>query len=126
MTNNQIRGTQGENAASDFLLAKGYKIIARNYRYKRAEIDIIAQLDNLLVFAEVKWRRSDNFGFPEEAVSERKRELFLEAAEHYIEETGWQHDLRFDIIAITKNNSGQYLYHIEDAFHWGQPPLSPP
>src|SRR5690606_39101976 len=104
--------------ASSYLTAKGYAILARNYRFKRAEIDIIAQFGNLLVFAEVKTRGSDKFGFPEEFVSDRKIELFLLAADEYIYQQNWQHDIRFDIISVSATQNGQFnIHHIEDAFH---------
>lgn len=117
MSHNARQGRLGENTAAVCLIEKGYEILGRNYRYRRAEIDLIACCGKTLVFVEVKLRRSNKFGFPEEAVSERKRQLFLEAAEQYIEATNWQHELRFDIIAITESSSGLQIHHIEDAFH---------
>jgi putative endonuclease len=111
-------GVTGEAAAADFLLAKGYQILNRNFRYQRAEIDLIAQKEKLLVFAEVKTRSSEKFGYPEEFVSNRKTELFLLAAEEYIFQQNWQHDIRFDILAVTVSPSGNFqVHHIEDAFH---------
>lgn len=117
MSNNNVQGRLGENAATELLLTNKYEILEKNYRFGRAEIDLIARKNDLLVFVEVKLRRSDKFGFPEEAVSPRKQELFLETAEHYIEKINWQHDIRFDIIAITQNNGKLNIHHIEDAFH---------
>lgn len=114
---NQL-GKAGEALASSYLQAKGYKILTQNYRFRRAEIDIIAQLDMLLVFIEVKTRGTDKHGFPEEAVSARKIELFLLAAEEFIFQTNWLYDIRFDIISITTASSGTpNIHHIEDAFH---------
>jgi putative endonuclease len=117
MSHNNAQGRLGENVATDFLLKKNYEILEKNYRFRRAEIDLIARENNILVFIEVKLRSSDKFGFPEEAVSLRKQELFLEAAEHYIEKINWQQDIRFDIVAITQNPSRLNIHHIEDAFH---------
>ena len=117
MSHNNVQGRLGENAATDFLLTENYEILEKNYRYRRAEIDLIARKNNTLIFVEVKLRKSDKFGFPEEAVSVRKQELFLEAAEHYIEKVNWQQDIRFDIIAITRNQGSLNIHHIEDAFH---------
>ena len=114
---NQL-GRSGEELASSYLQAKGYEILARNYRFKRAEIDIIAQLGKLLVFIEVKTRGSDKHGFPEEFVSTKKVNLFLLAADEYIYQHNWQHDIRFDIISLTATPSGKFsIHHVEDAFH---------
>ena len=114
---NQL-GSSGEELASSYLQAKGYEILARNYRFKRAEIDIIAQLGKLLVFIEVKTRGSDRHGFPEEFVSTKKVNLFLLAADEYIYQHNWQHDIRFDIISLTATPSGEFnIHHVEDAFH---------
>jgi len=114
---NQL-GKAGEVLASSYLQAKGYEILAQNYRFRRAEIDLIAKLGKLLVFIEVKTRGSDKHGFPEEAVNARKIELFLLAAEEFIFQQNWLHDIRFDIISITTSASGQpSIHHIEDAFH---------
>jgi putative endonuclease len=116
-TNNHIlTGQKGENEAARYLLGQQYTILHRNYRYKRAEIDIIAQKDQLLVFVEVKTRSTNYFGYPEEAVKRRKERMMLLAAEAYIRYHNWQHDIRFDIIAVTLGATPD-IYHIEDAFH---------
>ncbi|MFC5270745.1 YraN family protein [Adhaeribacter terreus] len=111
-------GTTGEAVAAKYLVNKGFEILTQNYRYKKAEIDLIVRKDNLLVFAEIKTRSSDKFGFPEEFVSNRKIELFLMAADEYIFQQNWLHDIRFDIISVTANSNGTFnIHHIEDAFH---------
>ena len=110
-------GKEGENAAAAYLQQNGYQVLHKNYRYKRAEIDIIAQKEQVLVFAEVKTRSTHRHGYPEEAVSARKEALFLDAAADYIEKTGWLYDIRFDILAVTPAASGFNVYHVEDAFH---------
>ncbi|MBF9252929.1 YraN family protein [Pontibacter sp. 172403-2] len=116
-TNTHIRtGRHGEGMAARYLQQSGYTILHRNYRYKRAEVDIIAQKDSLLVFVEVKTRATDVYGYPEEAVSPRKEELLLTAAAAYIEQQNWQHDVRFDIISVTLS-APPVIHHIEDAFH---------
>ncbi len=113
---NQI-GQTGEEMAARYLTQKGYRILARNFRYKRAEVDLITQLDNLLVFIEVKTRSTLKHGYPEEFVSWRKIQLFREAAEEFIRQINWQHDIRFDIIAVTVTQGEYSFHHIEDAFH---------
>ena len=116
-TNAHIRtGQAGENRAAAYLQQHGYSIVRKNYRHRRAEVDIIAQKENLLVFVEVKTRATDRYGYPEEAVDYRKEALLLDAAGAYIEETGWQHEVRFDIISITLT-APPTVHHIEDAFH---------
>ncbi len=95
----------------------GYSILHRNYRYKRAEVDIIARKGKVLVFVEVKTRSSDIYGWPEEAVSHGKRRLLLMTADHYIHRTNWLHEILFDIISITGPGPANQIYHIEDAFH---------
>ena len=111
------KGKAGEDLAARFLLEKGYQILARNYRFKRSEIDIIAQKDNCLVFVEVKWRSTDAFGYPEEFVNEKKAAKILEGADQYIYEANWNGNIRFDIVAIRQINGQTEVLQIEDAFY---------
>jgi len=115
MGNNTELGKEGEKIAADYLSNQGYDILVFNYRYKRAEVDLIAQKDEIIIFVEVKMRSSTGFGYPEEAVSDKKAELIMEAAEHYMYETNWKGKLRFDIIAILKGKNEEIM-HLEDAF----------
>lgn len=116
-TSKHIRtGKDGERKAAVFLQQLGYTVLQLNYRYKRAEVDIIAKKDDVLVFVEVKTRASDRYGLPEEAVTPQKERLIMSAAEEYIYEINWQHDIRFDIISITLGTP-LVIHHIEDAFH---------
>lgn len=116
-TNAHIRtGQNGEEAAAIFLQEQGYTILQKNYRHRRAEIDIIALQNEVLVFVEVKTRTTAVFGFPEAAVGAKKEEQLLAAAEAYIYQTGWEKEIRFDIIAITLAPK-QEIHHIEDAFY---------
>ena len=118
MADHHKLGTTGEVIAADYLQKEGFRILAKNFRYKKAEIDLIAQKDKLLIFVEIKTRSSDKFGFPEEFVSNRKIELFLMAAEEFILQKDWMHDIRFDIISISASGNGNFnIHHIEDAFH---------
>lgn len=116
MYKNHLLGQNGEQWAVDFLISKGYAILERNFRYKKSEIDIIAQKHKLLVFVEVKTRTSLAFGVPEESVSRNKIRLILAGAEAYVKRIDWFYDIRFDIIAIHSQNQLQIL-HIEDAFY---------
>ncbi|PJJ48621.1 YraN family protein [Hymenobacter chitinivorans] len=111
-------GQAGETAASAFLTGLGYTVLRQGYRYRRAEVDLIAQHGAaLLVFVEVKTRSSTQYGFPEEFVTERKRQLFRLAAEQFQLETNWQGDIRFDIVALTPSSTGFRIEHFEDAFY---------
>lgn len=112
---NQKRGAYGEKLASIYLEQKGFTIMERNYRYKRAEVDIIAQKDNLLLFVEVKARTHEGYGFPEEAVGNKKATMIIMAADQYIYEKQWQHDIRFDIVSIDLSGEST-ISHFEDAF----------
>jgi len=115
MNSNKKLGEIGEQLAADFLVNRGFDILERNYRYKRAEIDIIGQKDNLLVFFEVKYRKNNSFGNPEDFVTGRKIELIQMASENYIEEIQWKGNIRFDIIGILKKSPSE-IEHFEDAF----------
>lgn len=116
MAQHNETGKQGEEAAARYLREQGYDILARNYRYQHAEIDLIAQKGKLLVFVEVKTRSNLSYGNPEEFVSYTKAKLIMKAAEHYIFTTDWLFDIRFDIIAVAQTSNELKLKHLEDAF----------
>lgn len=110
-------GKNGEEAALSFLLKKGHALLAKNYRYKRAEVDLITQAGKFIVFTEVKTRSNLNYGHPEEFVSKAKRRLMKQAAAAFLHSTGkMESPLRFDIVAISITHAGFEVYHIEDAF----------
>ena len=109
-------GKNGEDTAARHLLAKGYHVIERNWRYKRSEIDIIAEKEGVLVFVEVKTRSYVAYGHPEESVDEKKANKIMEGAEEYIFKVDWHGDIRFDVIAIHLEGNGHKLFHFEDAF----------
>ena len=115
-SNKKQIGNKGEDLAVNFLFANGYDVIHRNHRIGRAEIDIIAQSKKCLVFIEVKTRKDNTHGYPEEFVSEAQQERILQAAEEYIETINWKGDIRFDIIAIVSNGHESKLDHFENAF----------
>ena len=100
-THRQIMGRWGEDTAVEYLVNKGYRVLARNVRSAHGEIDIVASKDDLLVFVEVKARRSHAFAFPEDSVTLRKQKYLLSAAEEYLKThpqggESWQ----FDVIAV--------------------------
>lgn len=111
-------GQAGEAAAADFMTNLGFEVLARGYRYGRAEVDLILRRgQELLVFAEVKTRSGGQFGTPETFVSDRKKELFRLAATHLQETIDWRGDIRFDILALTLLSRGFRIEHFEDAFY---------
>ena len=117
-TSQQKKGHYGEDLAANFLQQNGYEAVIRNYTYKRGQIDMIVRANGVLVFVEVKLRSSDDFGLPEEAVTQNQQNLIIQTAEQYIEENDWEGDIRFDIIAIEiKANLPPQITHFEDAFY---------
>ena len=117
MAKHNILGKKGEDIASRFLAGKGYRIIERNWRTGRDEIDIIAYDDKTLVIAEVKTRSTDFFGEPEEAVTERKQKFLVRAADKYVNQKEIDSEIRFDIISIIIEQGKETIKHIEDAFY---------
>jgi putative endonuclease len=117
MAQHNDTGKAGEAHAMRYLQQKGFQILETNYRAKHAEIDLIAQTEKLLIFVEVKTRTNVRYGHPEEFVNSAKAKLVMKAAEHYIFATDWQHDVRFDIVAVTINGDDVQVKHIEDAFY---------
>lgn len=115
-THNEL-GKEGEQAAVDYLIQNDYEILAVNWRYKKAEVDIIAAKDQFLVFVEVKTRSSLYFGSPEEFVNKKKITLLIQAANAYYSEFNCDNEIRFDIIALHKVKNDLKLEHIKDAFY---------
>jgi putative endonuclease len=111
-------GFFGEKTAQNRLIMDGYAILATNYTYGKAEIDIIAKIGSDLVFVEVKTRSSSHFSFPEAAVSAKKQRLITEAATNYMYENQYEDEFRFDIIAIVTNKKNEITdyQHFIDAF----------
>ena len=109
-------GKKGEKLAIEYLRLKEYEIIEQNYRYQKAEIDIIAKRGNLLIAAEVKTRSTPEFGNPQDFVKPKQIQQLVKAMNFYVENSGLEVDVRFDIIAIIKNKAGTKIEHIQDAF----------
>lgn len=109
-------GKKGEDLAAEYLLLKEYEILQRNYRYQKAEIDIIAKRGNLLIAAEIKTRSTPEFGNPQDFVKPKQIKQLVKAMNHFVEDNELDVDVRFDIIAIIKNKAGTRIEHIQDAF----------
>ena len=110
-------GKEGEQIAVEHLLKNGYKIKYKNYRYLQAEIDIIAQKDEILAIVEVRSRSSDYIENIAETVTPKKIKLLVMAANHFVTENDLNVNVRFDIITILKNKSRFELEHLEAAFY---------
>lgn len=120
MAEHNLLGKAGENLAADYLTANGYCIRHRNWRAGRHELDIVAEKDGTLVVVEVKSRRSDAYGSPDEAVDERKVRSIVAATDAYLQAFGMDVPVRFDVIAVVGSVTEHRIDHIEDAFY---PPL---
>ena len=116
-TDRQKQGKTGENLAARYLEQCGLRILEYNFRFERGEIDLIAEDGEELVFVEVKARRSNVFGAPEDAVTDKKQEQIYAVADGYL----FKHDIdnrpcRFDVVAIEFQNGRAEIRHIRDAF----------
>lgn len=113
-------GEEGEEIAVELLISKGYDIIARNYRYGKGEIDIIAEdpEKKYLVFVEVKSRQNLEFGSPEYAITKNKIRQIRKIAEAYLYENDIKDtDCRFDVVAILfRSKIKPIVNHYENAF----------
>lgn len=110
-------GKIAEDLAVDFLVKNQYKILVRNFRYLKAEVDIIAEFENQIVVVEVKARHTDAFLEPQEAVNRKKIKLLVSATNYFIEENNINKEVRFDIISVLPNKQKTLeITHIIDAF----------
>ena len=110
-------GKLAEELAEQFLVQKNYKILAKNYRYQKAEIDIIAQFENQIIIVEVKARATDAFMLPQEAINKKKIRLIVSAANYFLEDNNIDLEARFDAITVLPNDLGKLeITHLENAF----------
>lgn len=115
--NTRTIGTRYEKVAAEYLEQKGYKILQKNYRNRYGEIDVIAQKDAVLVFIEIKFRSSDSYRDPLEAVDQRKQKRISQTALFYYAAHGYSENAscRFDVIGIYEDGT---VKHIENAFEF--------
>lgn len=118
MASHNDLGKFGEELAVDFLEKNGYEILETNWVFDKAEIDIIAQKNGILAIVEVKTRSSIEFGLPQEFVKPKKIKLLLKAVDEYVVQNDLDVEVRFDIIAIHKENDNFNIEHIEEAFYY--------
>lgn len=118
MSGHNDLGHTGEELAVEHLRSQGYEILEQNWRFSRAEIDIICKKEAVLIFVEVKAKSYDFYGAPEASVNEKKELMIIDAANRYMEQVDHNWEIRFDIISILMGKKGKYeLKHFKDAFH---------
>ncbi|MDN3595706.1 YraN family protein [Zunongwangia endophytica] len=118
MASHNELGKKGERLAIAFLEENGYEVLEKNYRFQKAEVDIIAFKEEILVGVEVKTRSTSIFGNPQDFVKSGQIQRLVLAMNHYAETKNLDVEIRFDIVAIIKNASGTRIEHIEDAFYY--------
>jgi putative endonuclease len=113
----QKLGKWGESVAAVHLEAKGYEILARNWRCSKGEIDLVAQAGQELVFVEVKTRKGRDTGTPEEGLTYQKGKKLMELALLYLAEYDLEADWRVDLVAVELDRDGKFLRceHIPNA-----------
>ena len=110
-------GQKGEDLAADHLQKAGFKILFRNWKWGKHEIDIIAENQNFIVFVEVKTRNDDFQMHPVTAVTKEKQKSKIWAANGYLQKFNIDKEGRFDIITVIKTVDSYQIDHIEGAFY---------
>ena len=110
-------GKLGEELAVEFLRKEGYEILETNWTFQKAEIDIIAQKETILAVVEVKTRSSLEFGLPQDFVKPKKIQLLVKAINEYVVSKDLDIEVRFDIIAVHKEDKSFAIEHLKDAFY---------
>jgi putative endonuclease len=110
-------GRRGEDLAAKHLAAKGYQIVTRNWRWETGELDMVAKDGENLVFVEVRTRRGQALGTPEESVTAAKQARLIALAEAYVQTHDWQGSWRLDFVAVEMDRRGRLLRvdHYENA-----------
>ena len=125
MSDNAATGRRGEDIAVEFLEGRGYRILERNYRFERSEVDIVCFEPTRsnghggeIVFVEVKTRRGTTFGMPEESVTREKQRHIIKASRAYLYEARLERSpCRFDVVSIVLDGeSAPEVRHFKDAF----------
>lgn len=111
-----IRGRQAEELACAYLVERGLRCVARNYRCARGEIDLIMQHGTTIVFVEVRYRRSSRYGSSAESVDGRKQARLIATAQHYLQASRATAPARFDVIAVALDHGRHAIEWIPNAF----------
>ena len=110
-------GKLGEQLGTGYLITLGYRIVEKNWRHSRFEVDVIAEKDSMIHFIEIKTRRSKKIGLPEEKVGSKKIQNLINAAEQYLYLHPQWKRIQFDILSIfIENNDAVDFFLIEDVF----------
>ena len=110
-------GRKGEALAAEYLASKGLRILERNFRAGKTEIDILASDQGMLVIVEVKTRNTRYFGEPEEWVTPAKQKLLIRSANAYVKLKSFKGEVRFDVISVVIDGRGTEIVQIKDAFY---------
>jgi putative endonuclease len=117
MSDSHELGQKGEESAAAYLKQKGFRILFRNWKWGKHEIDIIAENKNFIVFIEVKTRTVNPKMDPVTAVTNEKQKSIIRAADGYLQRYKIDKESRFDIVTIISKNEDFEIDHIEDAFY---------
>ncbi len=117
MAESHALGQTGEDLAVSYLSENGYRILRRNWKAGKHEIDIIAETDEFIVFVEVKTRSEDYLVNPSEAVTPDKQRSIIFAADNFIRRYSIDKESRFDVITVIRKGDSFQTEHIEDAFY---------
>jgi putative endonuclease len=110
-------GKKGEQVAADFLREKGLRIVARNWRFRHKEVDIVAWDGDYLVVVEVRTRTSSNWEHPRESITPGKIRFLVQATEAYVMQFKIDNKVRFDVVTCMPINDIEWdIDHIEGAF----------
>jgi putative endonuclease len=110
-------GQKGEELATDHLIKAGFKILFRNWKWGKHEIDIIAENKERIVFVEVKTRSGDFQMHPITAINREKQKSIIRAADGYLQRFRIDKESRFDVISVINKGESFEIDHIEDAFY---------
>lgn len=117
MADHNELGKLGEQMVHDHLIELGHQVLAQNYAFDRAEVDIISEFKGKLIVTEVKTRESDYLTDPDELIPPSKQRQIIKAADQYIKEHEIDLDCQFDVFIVILNSKQKELRHIEDAFY---------
>lgn len=111
-------GRFGEEVAGSFLSEKGYKIVEKNWRYQKGELDLICMCGKKIVFVEVKTRSEEGQGHAMESLGHHQKLKLLRTANHYLCREGlWENECRFDFICVTIGSEVK-IEHVENAIQF--------
>lgn len=115
-------GKEGEDAAAAFVQKRGLRILARNWRHGRLELDMVCAEGHTVVFVEVKTRKADGLTSPLEALTPRKRDALLRAAQHWLRaNNAWDRACRFDLVAVLDHGAHFTLEQYKNVFEFSAP-----